>query len=161
MMKSISDQSAIGSKIFVLAKSCRRQLATIERNGNRSIPDRTLLTCLDTKREVLSSPGTFKARLGSTYQKEQKTHNIKSNMDVRKLLRGKQKLKKAADPPAATNGRATTRTSSVPANQPIELGTINYSNLTKDGRHGDYEAALEAAQRSGKPLFVNFVEWSG
>lgn len=82
-------------------------------------------------------------------------------MDVRKLLQRKQKLKKAVDPPAA-NSRATPSTrSNIPSNQPIELGTINYKNLTKDGRHGEYESALEAAQSSGKPLFVNFVEWSG
>ena len=49
--------------------------------------------------------------------------------------------------------------------QPIELGTIHYQNLTADGRHGDYEAALHAASPeqnpTGKPLFCNFVEWTG
>lgn len=45
--------------------------------------------------------------------------------------------------------------------QPVELGTINYVNLTRDGRHGDYEATLQAAAVSGKPIFANFVEWSG
>jgi hypothetical protein len=49
----------------------------------------------------------------------------------------------------------------IPKNQPIELGTINYCNLTADGRHGDYDAALRAAAQADKPLFVNFVEWSG
>ena len=44
-------------------------------------------------------------------------------------------------------------------NQPIELGTIHYRNLTHDGRHGDYQAALDAA--NDKPLFCNFAEWSG
>lgn len=45
--------------------------------------------------------------------------------------------------------------------QPIELGTIEYCNITQDGRHGDYDAAIAAATESGKPLFANFVEWSG
>lgn len=46
-------------------------------------------------------------------------------------------------------------------NQPVELGTIEYCNITQDGRHGDYDTALTAAAKSGKPLFANFVEWSG
>lgn len=45
--------------------------------------------------------------------------------------------------------------------QPIELGTIEYVNLTPDGRHGDLERALAKATETGKPLFVNFVEWAG
>jgi hypothetical protein len=45
--------------------------------------------------------------------------------------------------------------------QPVELGTIQYVNLTPDGRHGDMEVALQVASETGKPLFVNFVEWSG
>ena len=37
-----------------------------------------------------------------------------------------------------------------------------YCNLvTPDQRHGDYDAALQAAAASGKPIFANFVEWSG
>lgn len=45
--------------------------------------------------------------------------------------------------------------------QAVELGTIEYKNLTEDGRHGDYAKALDAAKESGKPIFANFVEWSG
>jgi hypothetical protein len=45
--------------------------------------------------------------------------------------------------------------------QPVELGTIHYVNLTEDGRHGDMEKALAIAAESGKPIFANFVEWSG
>jgi hypothetical protein len=45
--------------------------------------------------------------------------------------------------------------------QPIELGTINYANLTPDGRHGDFDAAVKKAAETGKPIFANFVEWSG
>ena len=44
---------------------------------------------------------------------------------------------------------------------PIELGTIEYVNLTPDGRHGDYDKAVQVARDSGKPIFANFVEWSG
>ena len=46
--------------------------------------------------------------------------------------------------------------------QPIELGTIQYCNITSDGRHGDYDAVLRvASQNVHKPIFANFVEWSG
>jgi hypothetical protein len=45
--------------------------------------------------------------------------------------------------------------------QPIELGTIQYVNLTNDGRHGDFDTALRIVAETGKPIFANFVEWSG
>ena len=45
--------------------------------------------------------------------------------------------------------------------QPIELGTIQYFNITKDGKHGDYDIVIEMSFQTGKPIFVNFVEWSG
>jgi len=45
--------------------------------------------------------------------------------------------------------------------QYVELGTINYSNLTPDGRHGDYQTVVDLAAETGKPIFANFVEWSG
>jgi hypothetical protein len=45
--------------------------------------------------------------------------------------------------------------------QAIELGTIEYCNITPDGRHGDMDAALSLAAATGKPIFANFVEWSG
>lgn len=51
--------------------------------------------------------------------------------------------------------------STLAMNQAVELGTINYVNLTSDGRHGDMEKALHVARETGKPLFCNFVEWSG
>ena len=51
--------------------------------------------------------------------------------------------------------------STVPMNQAVELGTIHYVNLTSDGRHGDMEKALQKGTLTGKPLFCNFVEWSG
>lgn len=44
---------------------------------------------------------------------------------------------------------------------PVELGTISYVNLSKDGRHGSIEEALAVANETGKPIFANFVEWSG
>ena len=43
----------------------------------------------------------------------------------------------------------------------VELGNIDYINLTPDGKHGDYEKALKYAEETGKPIFANFVEWSG
>lgn len=46
-----------------------------------------------------------------------------------------------------------------PANQCVELGKINYVNL--EGSHGSTQAALEAAQKTGRPMFVNFVEFPG
>ena len=48
-----------------------------------------------------------------------------------------------------------------PSSKYVELGTIEYCNLTRDLRHGDYEAAIAAAEASGKPIFANFVEWEG
>ena len=45
--------------------------------------------------------------------------------------------------------------------QPVELGAIDYVNLTPDGRHGDFQTALRKAHETGKPIFANFVEWSG
>jgi hypothetical protein len=50
--------------------------------------------------------------------------------------------------------------SSPQRNQPVELGTIQYVNLTADGRHGDMEQALSVAAESGKPIFANSVEWT-
>eukprot|EP00565_Helicotheca_tamesis_P005151 CAMPEP_0185728138 /NCGR_PEP_ID=MMETSP1171-20130828/3597_1 /TAXON_ID=374046 /ORGANISM="Helicotheca tamensis, Strain CCMP826" /LENGTH=57 /DNA_ID=CAMNT_0028396813 /DNA_START=200 /DNA_END=373 /DNA_ORIENTATION=- len=52
-----------------------------------------------------------------------------------------------------------TKRSSQP--QAVELGTIDYINLTADGKHGDYDAAVQASLDTGKPIFANFVEWSG
>jgi hypothetical protein len=46
-------------------------------------------------------------------------------------------------------------------NQAVELGTILYANLTNDQQHGSYEQAIESAIATGKPIFANFVEWSG
>jgi hypothetical protein len=46
-------------------------------------------------------------------------------------------------------------------NQPIELGTIEYCNITNDGKHGDYNLVLQLAKEIDKPIFANFVEWSG
>ena len=45
--------------------------------------------------------------------------------------------------------------------QAVELGTIDYVNLDDTQSHGDMNKALEVAQQTGKPLFCNFVEWSG
>jgi hypothetical protein len=45
--------------------------------------------------------------------------------------------------------------------QYTELGSIRYVNLTKDGKHGEYEKTVDIAKRTGRPIFANFVEWSG
>lgn len=85
-------------------------------------------------------------------------------MGLRDLLRAKkEEPREPVDPPAAT---LTTTVPAAPTprrccNQAVELGTINYVNLTPDGRHGDVDVALRAAQAADRPLFVNFVEWSG
>jgi hypothetical protein len=85
-------------------------------------------------------------------------------MDLRNLLRrgdkkaqdetkdGPQKM----DPP----GELFAAPPRIP-HQPIELGTIEYCNITSDGKHGDYETVVRLARETGKPIFVNFVEWSG
>lgn len=54
-----------------------------------------------------------------------------------------------------------TETSTSTTEQAVELGTINYLNLDTRKRHGDYETALRLSRETGKPLFCNFVEWSG
>mmetsp|Transcript_20042 Transcript_20042/g.49256 ORF Transcript_20042/g.49256 Transcript_20042/m.49256 type:complete len:80 (-) Transcript_20042:486-725(-) len=48
-----------------------------------------------------------------------------------------------------------------PPKQYVELGTIEYVNLTSDGKHGEFEPAISIARVTGKPIFANFVEWSG
>jgi len=73
--------------------------------------------------------------------------------------------------PTTTRRRSTPgsegRRPSPQQHRPVELGTINYRNLSpSDGgfKHGDYGRALRAAAASssgGKPLFVNFVEYPG
>lgn len=45
--------------------------------------------------------------------------------------------------------------------QEVELGTIDYVNIDSSGRHGEIEKALAIAKETGKPLFCNYVEWSG
>lgn len=85
------------------------------------------------------------------------------------MLRSKKKRLKAVDPPAGDEADVPSPahpipppTASTTQHQAVELGTIHYCNLlTPDQRHGDYDAALQAAAESGKPIFANFVEWSG
>ena len=86
-------------------------------------------------------------------------------MDFRNMLRSKKKRLEAVDPPAGDDAMIVPAPLGRPlppaTNQAVELGTIHYCNLTPDQRHGDYDAALQAAAASGKPIFANFVEWSG
>lgn len=63
-----------------------------------------------------------------------------------------------------TNNDADATVSSIttmPPHSYVELGTIQYVNLTSDARHGDYQTAVDIAAQTGKPIFANFVEWSG
>ena len=81
-------------------------------------------------------------------------------MGLRDLLRHKKEQLSADDEPAV-------ETTAVPSplsprrDQSVELGTINYVNLSADQRHGDINVALQAARAADKPIFANFVEWSG
>jgi hypothetical protein len=84
-------------------------------------------------------------------------------MDLRNLLRRGDKKNdetkgsaKKRDPP----GERIEAPPRIP-NQPIELGTIEYCNITSDGKHGDYQTVVRLAAETGKPIFVNFIEWSG
>ena len=74
-----------------------------------------------------------------------------------RLFKGKNSNKNGSS--SSTTSSSLT-TSAIPS-QAVELGTINYVNLTPDGRHGEYETALRVAAETGKPIFANFVEWSG
>ena len=73
----------------------------------------------------------------------------------------KKKSEFAGDQAAPGTPETSFVLSTVPSNQAVELGTINYVNLTSDGRHGEFEKALQVARETGKPIFANFVEWSG
>jgi hypothetical protein len=74
-------------------------------------------------------------------------------------LFGRKKKADAASLGGVESSRATAPREA--PNQAIELGTIHYVNLTLDGRHGDLETALRVAAETAKPIFANFVEWSG
>jgi hypothetical protein len=76
-------------------------------------------------------------------------------------LFGRKKKVDAASLGGVESSLATAPREAPPPNQAIELGTIHYVNLTPDGRHGDLETALRVAAEPGKPIFANFVEWSG
>jgi hypothetical protein len=85
-------------------------------------------------------------------------------MDFRNLFRGKKKRTPIPDPdpvPASASVPVPAPAAVRKSGQPIELGTIDYCNLTADGKHGDFDAALRAATETGQPIFANFVEWSG
>ena len=47
------------------------------------------------------------------------------------------------------------------SDNPVELGSINYVNLDKGKKHGDYQVTIDEARRTGKPIFANFAEWPG
>lgn len=81
---------------------------------------------------------------------------VHNSLTIMGLFR-KKKTKEVATGDAGT----TLTTTTAPPNQPVELGTICYVNLTPDGRHGDMDIALQIAADTGRPIFCNFVEWAG
>ena len=76
-------------------------------------------------------------------------------------LFGRKKKSPPVDPEEIIQGASSLKAVPPRPSQPIELGSIHYVNLTPDGRHGDIELALTKAKETGKPIFCNFVEWSG
>jgi hypothetical protein len=85
-------------------------------------------------------------------------------MDVARLLRKqKQKMKPPSvdPPPASSSSHSGGMQQRRQQQQPIELGTIEYYNISPDGKHGDFELALQTASERNKPIFANFVEWAG
>lgn len=74
---------------------------------------------------------------------------------------GPRKKKKPDLSDQAMPTTATTQSRRSSHTQAVELGTIDYVNLTPDRKHGDYDTAVQTALQTGKPLFANFVEWSG
>mmetsp|Transcript_6494 Transcript_6494/g.8551 ORF Transcript_6494/g.8551 Transcript_6494/m.8551 type:complete len:81 (-) Transcript_6494:1216-1458(-) len=66
-----------------------------------------------------------------------------------------------------TDGNKTGKTkqsikmSNAGPSNPVELGSIEYVNLSTDKMHGDYQTAVDEATKSGKPIFANFAEWPG
>jgi hypothetical protein len=67
-------------------------------------------------------------------------------------------------PPSSLLKSTPSRNVQVRKSQSIELGTIQYCNITQDGRHGDFNTVLQIAalhEHKHKPIFANFVEWSG
>ncbi|CAB9511938.1 expressed unknown protein [Seminavis robusta] len=81
----------------------------------------------------------------------------------KKVLNGIRK--NTEDPPGEYNGSSSNNVHGLKPipkkTQAVELGTIDYINLTPDGKHGDFNAAVQASLETGKPIFANFVEWSG
>lgn len=63
--------------------------------------------------------------------------------------------------PANDDDNDVSSISTMPSHTYVELGTVQYVNLTPDARHGDYQTAIDIAAQTGKPIFANFVEWSG
>jgi hypothetical protein len=86
---------------------------------------------------------------------------FQSHKMVKMGLFRKKKSEYTGDQAVAATPSTSFVPSSIPSNQAVELGTINYVNLTRDGRHGEFETALQVARETGKPIFANFVEWSG
>ena len=86
---------------------------------------------------------------------------------MRNIFKSKRNTASAASivqPAANDNNNNNDDVSSIPtmpSHSYVELGTIQYVNLTSDARHGDYQTAIDIAAQTGRPILANFVEWSG
>jgi hypothetical protein len=69
--------------------------------------------------------------------------------------------RRQAQKPIEKRSKNASRESPLSKGQAIELGDIRYCNLSADGYRGDVQIAIAEAQRTGKPIFANFVEWPG
>lgn len=87
--------------------------------------------------------------------------SLKNKMGIASSA-NQEEMKKPLAAAAAESARKTPNVAwKPPPREYVELGTIRYVNLTEDGSHGDYQTAIEIATETGKPIFANFVEWSG
>jgi hypothetical protein len=80
---------------------------------------------------------------------------------IRKMVSFKRNKQKRSDIEEESAVAAETCEEQPPSSNYVELGTIRYVNLTKDLKHGEYNTAVSLAKSTGKPIFANFVEWSG
>ena len=83
-----------------------------------------------------------------------------NNRTMRNIFKSKRNTA-TVQPAANDNDDVLSSIPTMPSHSYVELGTIQYVNLTSDARHGDYQIAIDIAAQTGKPIFANFVEWSG
>ena len=112
-------------------------------------------SCLSTK--LITDIFATKKKVSSKVVHSSLHHKIKMG-----IFKVRKREKTALAEAAVESARASPdRAWQPPPQQYVELGTIRYVNLSADGRHGDYKTAVKVARETGKPIFANFVEWSG